>query len=297
MTTFANRERENGDDNADEKASHFHYRSAYVVGSSFGGFFGYQFRNLPFRCSFSPAPPDGISKVLHRGRINDEEVEDLLKMKPCSRYKLKNVTGNCIFVGDAKDGTSESCIANLINKTRGHNYQQASNGMSQISFSAEESISPKKPTSLPEVVKQRELSGTLISELDPRIKKQISDIKCKELNGHDIFIGPPKILPRSSVATHFLESKKSKDMEEPVPRCTLSRFLILLKTRVISYLVKNLCIESINGWFGYRSVEFINPKEGEGGTKKEVSLFSMKLHWALFLASALPTPWHHFSYL
>ena len=77
--------------------------------------------------------------------------------------------------------------------------------MSQISFSAEESISPKKPTSLPEVVKQRELSGTLISELDPRIKKQISDIKCKELNGHDIFIGPPKILPRSLVATHFLE--------------------------------------------------------------------------------------------
>ena len=86
-------------------------------------------------------------------------------------------------------------------------------------------------------------------------------------------------------------------MEELVPRCTLSRFLILLKTSVISYLVKNLCIESINGWFGYRSVEFINPKEGEGGTKKEVSLFSMKLRWALFLASALPTPWHHFSYL
>ncbi|WJZ87245.1 hypothetical protein VitviT2T_006641 [Vitis vinifera] len=122
MTTFANREREKEDDNANEKASHFHYRSAYVVGSSFGGFFGYQFRNLPLRCSFSPAPLDGISKVLHRGRINDEEVDDLLKMKPCSRYKLKNVTGNCIFVGDAKDGTSESGIANLINKTRGHNY-------------------------------------------------------------------------------------------------------------------------------------------------------------------------------
>ena len=196
-----------------------------------------------------PPAPDEI-KVLHRGRIGDEEVENLLKMKPCSGYKLKDVTSNGIFVGDAKDGTLESGIANLINKTRGHNYQQTSNGMSQISFSAKENISPTKPTSLPKVVKQRELSGTLISELDLRIKKQILDIKCKELNGHDIFIGLPEILPRSSVTTHFLESKESKDMEELVPQCTLSRFLILLKTRVISYLVKNLCTESINGWWG-----------------------------------------------
>ncbi|KAJ9670074.1 hypothetical protein PVL29_026559 [Vitis rotundifolia] len=161
----------------------------------------------------SHQPSDGISKVLHGDQVSDEEVENLLKRKPCSGYKLKEMTGSGIFVGDAEDGTSESGSANPINKTG-----QALNGMSQISFSAEESISPKKPTSLPEVAKQRELSGTLASELDPRIKKQISDAKCKELSGHDIFSGPPEILPRSLAAARSLESKESKDMGEPAPR-------------------------------------------------------------------------------
>ncbi|KAJ9670073.1 hypothetical protein PVL29_026559 [Vitis rotundifolia] len=166
----------------------------------------------------SHQPSDGISKVLHGDQVSDEEVENLLKRKPCSGYKLKEMTGSGIFVGDAEDGTSESGSANPINKTGVRIYQQALNGMSQISFSAEESISPKKPTSLPEVAKQRELSGTLASELDPRIKKQISDAKCKELSGHDIFSGPPEILPRSLAAARSLESKESKDMGEPAPR-------------------------------------------------------------------------------
>lgn len=90
--------------------------------------------------------------------------------------------------------------------------------MSQISFSAEESVSPRKPTSLPEVAKQRELSGTLASESDPRIKKQISDAKCKELSGHDIFADPPEILPRSLAAARSSEPKDSKDVGEPAPR-------------------------------------------------------------------------------
>ncbi|RVX23830.1 hypothetical protein CK203_000363 [Vitis vinifera] len=109
--------------------------------------------------------------------------------KPCSGYKLKEMTGSGIFIDDAEDGTSESGSANPINKTGVRIYQQALNGMSQISFSAEESISPKKPTSLPEVAKQRELSGTLA-----------------------------KILPRSLAAARSLESKESKDMGEPAPR-------------------------------------------------------------------------------
>lgn len=91
------------------------------------------------------------------------------------------------------------------------------NGISQISFSTEESISPKKPTSLPEVAKQRELSGTLQSESDAKTKKQTSDAKSKELSGHDIF-GPPEIVPRSVAAVRTLESKESRDMAEPAPR-------------------------------------------------------------------------------
>lgn len=70
--------------------------------------------------------------------------------------------------------------------------------VSQISFSAEESVSPKKPTTLPEMAKQRELSGTLEteSERDARMKKQLSEAKNRELSGHGIFTPPPEIVPR-----------------------------------------------------------------------------------------------------
>lgn len=92
------------------------------------------------------------------------------------------------------------------------------NGISQISFSAEETISPKKPTSIPEVAKQRELSGTLQNDADLMSKKQISDAKFKEISGHDIFSPAPEIQPGSLAAARSLESKESKDMGEPAPR-------------------------------------------------------------------------------
>ena len=97
-------------------------------------------------------------------------------------------------------------------------FQQALNGISQISFSTEESVSPKKPTSLPEVAKQRELSGTLQTDSDAKNKKQISNAKTKELSGHDIFGPPSEIVPRSKAAARTLESRESKDMGEPAPR-------------------------------------------------------------------------------
>ena len=98
--------------------------------------------------------------------------------------------------------------------------QQAIAGISHISFAEEESVSPKKPTSLPEVAKQRELSGTLESE-DAMLKKQLSDAKCKELSGHDIFAPPPEILPRPTTA-RTLDLQGSIDIGEPAPRnvCT-----------------------------------------------------------------------------
>lgn len=87
--------------------------------------------------------------------------------------------------------------------------------MSHILFGEEESISPKRPTTLPEVAKQRELSGTLESESDAKLKKQISDAKCKELSGHDIFAPPPEILPRP-LAARALDT--NQDMGEHAPR-------------------------------------------------------------------------------
>ena len=52
-----------------------------------------------------------------------ETVRSDTSRKPCSGYKLKEMTGSGIFVGDADDGVSESGSANLINKTGVRIYQ------------------------------------------------------------------------------------------------------------------------------------------------------------------------------
>ncbi|XP_004500620.1 uncharacterized protein [Cicer arietinum] len=144
----------------------------------------------------SHQPSDGISKVVFGGQVTDEEVESLNKRKPCSEYKMKEITGSGIFVANGEDDDTEAGSANpSANKTGIRMYQQAIAGISHISFGEEESVSPKKPASLPEVAKQRELSGTMESE-DNKLNKQLSDAKCKELSGHDIFAPPPEIKPR-----------------------------------------------------------------------------------------------------
>ncbi|GAB4845054.1 hypothetical protein Ancab_038459 [Ancistrocladus abbreviatus] len=143
-------------------------------------------------------PSDGISKVVFGGQVTDEEVESLLKRKPCSGHKLKEMTGSGIFAAEGENDAQESegTSGTPNNRTGIRMYQQAVAGISQISFGAEESLSPKKPMTLPEVAKQRELSGNLDSSSDANMKKQISDAKCKELSGHNIFASPPEILPR-----------------------------------------------------------------------------------------------------
>lgn len=168
--------------------------------------------------SRSHQPSDAVSKVLFGGQITDEEAQSLAKRKPCSGYKWKEMTGSGIFAGSGDDATSENGNANAHpNKTGVRIYQQALNGISQISFSADESVSPKKPTSIPEVAKQRELSGNLAAESETKIKKPLSDAKCKELSGNDIFGPPSENPPRSLAAVRSLESKE-KDMGEPAPR-------------------------------------------------------------------------------
>nr|XP_023899498.1 uncharacterized protein LOC112011358 [Quercus suber]XP_023928372.1 uncharacterized protein LOC112039705 [Quercus suber]POE51919.1 hypothetical protein CFP56_69406 [Quercus suber]POE91026.1 hypothetical protein CFP56_05397 [Quercus suber] len=163
----------------------------------------------------SHQPSDGISKVVFGGQVTDEEFESLNKRKPCSGYKMKEMTGSGIFHGESDAVESE--IANLTpaNKTGIRMYQQAVTGISHISFGEEDSVSPKKPTTLPEVAKQRELSGTLESE-DANLKKQLSDAKCKELSGHDIFAPPPEILPRP-VTARTLDLKGSIEIGEAAP--------------------------------------------------------------------------------
>ncbi|XVE86767.1 hypothetical protein DITRI_Ditri18aG0060400 [Diplodiscus trichospermus] len=163
----------------------------------------------------SNQPSDGISKVVFGGQVTDDEAQSLLKKKPCSGYKMKEMTGSDIFTANGADAPTAT---NPTNKTGLRIYQQVVNGISQISFSADGSVSPKKPTTLPEVAKQRELSGTLQSELDAKNKKQISNAKYKEISGHDIFAPPSEIKPRSLAAARSTESRESKDMGEPVPR-------------------------------------------------------------------------------
>lgn len=48
------------------------------------------------------------------------------------------------------------------------------------------------------MAKQRELSGTLQSEDDSKLKKQVSNAKSKELSGHGIFSPPEDLRPRNS---------------------------------------------------------------------------------------------------
>lgn len=169
--------------------------------------------------SRSHQPSDAVSKVLFGGQITDEEAQSLAKRKPCSGYKMKEMTGSGIFAGSTDDVTSETGNGGAQpNKTGLRVYQQALNGISQISFSPDEDVAPKKPTSLPEVAKQRELSGTLEAQADAKTKKALSDAKCKELSGNDIFGPPPENPPpRSLAAARSLESKE-KDMGEPAPR-------------------------------------------------------------------------------
>ncbi|XP_071724317.1 uncharacterized protein [Rutidosis leptorrhynchoides] len=156
-------------------------------------------------------PSDKISKVVFGGQVTEDEAQYLNKAKPCSGYKLKEMNGSSIFSDKGENGASAS------DKTGLRVYQQAVNGISQISFSTEEKISPKKPTSIPEVAKQRELSGTLQSDSDSKTK-QISNAKYKEISGNDIFGPPPEIQPRSVAAARSLDKKDSKDMGEPAPR-------------------------------------------------------------------------------
>ncbi|CAM8936477.1 unnamed protein product [Rhodiola kirilowii] len=165
----------------------------------------------------SHQPSDGISKVVFGGQVTDEEVESLNKRKPLTGHKLKEITGSGIFAAHEENGAAETGAEDATpnGKIGMRMYQQTVTGISQISFAPEEHVTPKKPSTIPEVAKQRELSGTLESE-DMKLNKQISDAKKREISGHDIFGPPPEIKVRPLPARSAF--KESKDFEEPAPR-------------------------------------------------------------------------------
>lgn len=90
------------------------------------------------------------------------------------------------------------------------------------------------------MAKQRELSGTLDSEAEAKLKKQLSEAKCKELSGHNIFAPPPEIQPRP-LAARALALRESITIGEAVPNQVSPSFssvygiiwVCLLRTDVI----------------------------------------------------------------
>lgn len=122
---------------------------------------------------------------------------------------MKESTASRIFSTNTENTTSEANSANSKDRTGIRVYQKTTNGISQISFNTEESTSPKKPTSLPEAAKQRELGGTLQNEPDTNSKKLMSSSKTKEFGGNDIFGTPRETVPRPLAVARTLDSKVS----------------------------------------------------------------------------------------
>ncbi|KAJ7227893.1 hypothetical protein O6H91_05G128000 [Diphasiastrum complanatum] len=164
-------------------------------------------------------PAGGISSIAFGEKMSVEEAEGLLKRRPGSEVKKKEMSGSGIFSseagGDALDFTNGLQTPPSV---RSHLHQPPG-GVSQIMFGIEESASPKKPTSIAEVAKQRELSGSHALAEDAHLKRNFSNAKAKELVGSNIFGPPPEIPMRSR--SRNLEAREPKDVKgsaEPAPR-------------------------------------------------------------------------------
>ncbi|KAB8092033.1 hypothetical protein EE612_017781 [Oryza sativa] len=140
-------------------------------------------------------PSEALRKVVFGGQVTEEEAESLNKRKPCSAPKWKEMTGSGIFAAGADGEAEETGSAAAPGRAAPRNYQPVT--VSHISFAEDGSVPPKKPTSVAEVAKQRELSGTLQSEADSKMKKQISNAKSKELSGHGLF-DPQDVRPNGA---------------------------------------------------------------------------------------------------
>eukprot|EP00250_Pteridium_aquilinum_P000958 c11139_g1_i1 orf=299-1141(+) len=141
-------------------------------------------------------PTGGIGAILLGTALTPEEAEALQKKRPNSELKKREMTGSGIF---SQDGDLDANNPLSVEKPSVRVHKPAG-GVSQISFGEAGSISPKKPTSVPEVAKQRELSGTLEAPTeDTPSRKPTSTAKVKELVGSNIFAPPSEVQPKSLV--------------------------------------------------------------------------------------------------
>ena len=120
------------------------------------------------------------------------------------------------------------CFFLIENCTRNHGLHkiitnvlilsQPAGGVSQISFGGEECASPKKPVTIPEVAKQKELSGTVETTDDATARRCFSNAKAKELVGSNIF-GPAPIEPKKhNRSLEMREEIKAAGSEAAQPR-------------------------------------------------------------------------------
>lgn len=116
----------------------------------------------------------------------------------------------------------------IQNRTRNHGLHkiitnvlilsQPAGGVSQISFGGEECASPKKPVTIPEVAKQKELSGTVETTDDATARRCFSNAKAKELVGSNIF-GPAPVEPKKhNRSLEMREEIKAAGSEAAQPR-------------------------------------------------------------------------------
>ncbi|RLN18674.1 uncharacterized protein C2845_PM02G24490 [Panicum miliaceum] len=135
-------------------------------------------------------PTEEFRKVVFGGQ-GAEAADGVNKMRTGSAPKLKEMTGSGIF----KAGSAAAAPAASRDR-------QAS----QITFGQDGSIAPRKPNSVAEVARHRELSRTVQSEGDGKMKKQVSTAKSKELSGHDIFADHEDPKPNRSRRSDYSSS-------------------------------------------------------------------------------------------
>ncbi|KAH7432359.1 hypothetical protein KP509_07G018800 [Ceratopteris richardii] len=149
--------------------------------------------------------------------MTPEEAEALMKRRPGSDTKRREMSGNAIFSSEQPIDGPDSANTNGTPDRLSVRVHQPACAVSQISFGEDGSLSPKKPTSLPEVAKQRELSGSQETVADIHVGKQSSTAKAKELVGSDIF-GPPSVLPPRNLNRSLEVREELKSAAKLAPR-------------------------------------------------------------------------------
>ncbi|KAJ1296805.1 hypothetical protein BS78_01G330800 [Paspalum vaginatum] len=150
-------------------------------------------------------PTEEFRKVVFGGQVTEEGADDSRKMRTDAASKRKETTGSDIFKAE---GAAAGPVASRDRQA------------SQITFSQDGSIPPRKPTSVAGVARQRELSHTVQSKGDGKIMRQVSDAKSKELSGHDIFADHEDPKPNRSRKSDYGSSASLS----PVKNANVSTF-------------------------------------------------------------------------